>query len=414
MVGADGHPAGISGQVIDAVRHRLARAVPGEVMGPGRHRLALGPPFPARVLELTDQLLLLGVHADHRIRGALMGLDLLVDVPELRIAVRVPLALDGLGVALQAEPLGPQQVTNGVGADPVTLAGQLRRQVAGQLGRPPQRRHRITALLRLHQGQQRRAQPRIQIGGLLAAAARPAHPAQRLHPGIQLTGSQRHRGLADPGGLGHHPDPAMPQRPGLGPHQQPPLPLIQMRKDHLKLRRQHLPGFLHSAHTTPMCQISGSYGLFFCKLLLPAGRRDPARRAGRPPRAAAPEHRHRRGDRAARRRRRPGDAPNRCVLPAAAPQPACSRRRLRAAVLIWHRLSARVQLPDNREPGRRGAAAFAQVASRHSGRCCPIRKLSGNNPGGCDGNLIAECDCAREFRLRLIRLIRRGYGVSAG
>ena len=32
--------------------------------------------------------------------------------------------------------------------------------------------------------------------------------------------------------------------------------------------------------------------------------------------------------------------PNRCALPAAAPGPARSRRRLRAAVLIWHRLSA--------------------------------------------------------------------------
>ena len=58
----------------------------------------------------------------------------------------------------------------------------------------------------------------------------------------------------------------MPQRPGLGPHQQTPLPLVQMREDHLELRRQHLPGFLHSAHTTPMCRILGSYGLFFCKL----------------------------------------------------------------------------------------------------------------------------------------------------
>ena len=57
-----------------------------------------------------------------------MGLDLLVDVPELRVPVRVPLALDRLGVALQAEPLGPQQVTDGVGADPVALAGQLGRQ----------------------------------------------------------------------------------------------------------------------------------------------------------------------------------------------------------------------------------------------------------------------------------------------
>ncbi len=266
MVGADRHPAGVRGQVIDAVRHRLAHAVPREVVGPGRRRLTLGPPFPARVLELADQLFLLGVHADHRIAGGLVSLDLLDDVPELRVPVRVPPALDGLGVALQAEPLGPQQVTHGVGADPVTLAGELGRQVAGRLGCPPQRRHRITPLLRFHQGQQRRAQTRIQIGGLLAAAARPARPAQRLRPGIQLIDSQRHRGLADPGGLGHRPDPAMSQRPGLGPHQQPPLPLIQMREDHLKLRRQHLPGFLHSAHTTPMCQTPGSYGLFFCKL----------------------------------------------------------------------------------------------------------------------------------------------------
>jgi hypothetical protein len=29
-----------------------------------------------------------------------------------------------------------------------------------------------------------------------------------------------------------------------------------------------------------------------------------------------------------------------------------------------------LQLPDNREPGHVGAAAFAQVASRHGGRCC--------------------------------------------
>ena len=60
----------------------------------------------------------------------------------------------------------------------------------------------------------------------------------------------------------------------------------------------------------------------------------PARWPGRPPRAAPPEHCHRRGDRAAGRRRRPGRAPNRCVLPAATPGPACPRRRLRAAVLI--------------------------------------------------------------------------------
>ena len=245
MVGADGHPAGVRGQVIDPVRHRLARAVPGEVMGPGRRRLALGPPLAARVLELADQLLLLGVHADHRIGGVLVGLDLLVDVPELRVPVRVPLALDRLGVALQAEPLGPQQVTDGVGADPVALAGQLGRQVAGRLGGPPQRRHRITPLLRLHQGQQRRAQPRIQISGPLAPAARPPRPAQRLcrrSPAHRRPGTPWPRGPRRPGppaGSRRAPAPG-PRRPsaaaaaahpgaGRSPRTSPPEPALLPR-----------------------------------------------------------------------------------------------------------------------------------------------------------------------------------------
>src|SRR5260370_34804322 len=108
-------------------------------MRAGDRGLALGQPFPARVLELADQFLLLGVDADHRVGGVLMGLDLPADVAELRVPVRVPLALDGLGVALQAEPLRPQQVTHAVGADPVALAGALARPVAGGLASPAPR-----------------------------------------------------------------------------------------------------------------------------------------------------------------------------------------------------------------------------------------------------------------------------------
>ncbi len=80
----------------------------------------------------------------------------------------------------------------------MALAGQLVRQVAGRLRRPPQRRHRIAPLLRLDQGQQRRAQPGIQVGRPLAALARLTGPAQRLGAGVQLIHPQGHRGLADP------------------------------------------------------------------------------------------------------------------------------------------------------------------------------------------------------------------------
>ena len=113
-------------------RQDLAQPV-GHASGRGGP-LALGPPLPARVLELPDQLLLLGVHADHR----------------------------------------------------------------------------ITALFRLDQGQQHRAQPGVQHGGPLTSPAWPASPAQRVRPGVQLIDPEGHGGLADPGGPGHCPDPAVP------------------------------------------------------------------------------------------------------------------------------------------------------------------------------------------------------------
>jgi hypothetical protein len=44
-------------------------------------------PFPAGILEVPDELLLLGVHRDHRVPCVEEGLDLLVEVVELGIPV---------------------------------------------------------------------------------------------------------------------------------------------------------------------------------------------------------------------------------------------------------------------------------------------------------------------------------------
>jgi hypothetical protein len=52
-------------------------------MGADFGRLALRPPFPAAVLVLPDQLLLLGVHTDHRLAGRLVSPGLLADVTEV-------------------------------------------------------------------------------------------------------------------------------------------------------------------------------------------------------------------------------------------------------------------------------------------------------------------------------------------
>ena len=222
----------------------------GEVVGAtlpgspsGRHSR---PPL----AKSPDQLLLLGVDADHRLAGRLVSPGLLADVAELGVPVGVPGALDGLGVGLQAEPLVPQQVSDRIRGDPVPLAGQLGRQ-----------RPRWTSPS--------------------TAAATSGHPAPPARPAPAAPGAARDPGprpacgprpAGGPGPAAHRPAsssltpsdtvasrtpaaratsriPPCPA-PGFGPHQQPPLPLIQMREDRPELRRQHLladPDYAHAA-----------------------------------------------------------------------------------------------------------------------------------------------------------------------
>jgi hypothetical protein len=67
VVDADAHPAGIVGDVIDAVWRRPAKLRNDEVVHP--HRLGLTPRavFAAAILEIADQLLLLGIDRDRRL-----------------------------------------------------------------------------------------------------------------------------------------------------------------------------------------------------------------------------------------------------------------------------------------------------------------------------------------------------------
>ena len=70
MVGADRHPAGVRGHVVDAVRDRLAEFLVGEVVDVDRAPVMPGRlVLPAAVLEVADQFLLLGVDRDDRLPG---------------------------------------------------------------------------------------------------------------------------------------------------------------------------------------------------------------------------------------------------------------------------------------------------------------------------------------------------------
>jgi hypothetical protein len=103
----------------------------------------------------------------------------------------------------------------------------------------------------------------------------------------------------------------------------------------------------------------------------PARRTRPGTPGRSSPGAAPPGHRHRRGTRAACRRRRPGGAPGQRPLPAVPPAPARYRHRQRAAVLTRHRPPSSYRAGDTFFKERPGAtlplAAAAGISGLHPG-----------------------------------------------
>ena len=178
MVDAEIDPAGVGGDVVDAVGRHLAEFGDHEVVHPHRLGLALGTQLTAAILEVADQLLLLGVDRDGRLAGSLERLDLRVDVLELCVAVGMGGTFACLAVGLQAEAQTPQQP-----ADQLLTGGEA------ALG---QRRTRWRWLLLTHSkaasgspriadctsSLQRLQKPRFRLGLWLTAAARSANPAR--------------------------------------------------------------------------------------------------------------------------------------------------------------------------------------------------------------------------------------------
>jgi len=88
------------------------------------------PPFPPDVLEVADQLLLLGIHRNHRLMLCQGFGHALIDMRELRIAVRMVAALADLAVGLQTELPLRQQFSHHRMAHGIALRTQFRGQTA--------------------------------------------------------------------------------------------------------------------------------------------------------------------------------------------------------------------------------------------------------------------------------------------
>jgi hypothetical protein len=151
VVGSDVDKAGAPAQVVDPVGVGSRQGRRRKVVTVDRERLLGGPPLAARVDVVADQLLLLRVHRDDWLTTRERGANLLVDVPKLRVAIRMVAALLGLSVALKAVPHGAQELRNLLMAERVPLCRQLGGQRPSALARPAQWGLGIAARQRLHQ-----------------------------------------------------------------------------------------------------------------------------------------------------------------------------------------------------------------------------------------------------------------------
>ena len=80
-------PAVVGGQVIDPVGDGAAQFRDQEVVGPNLFGIAARAPFAARVLEVPDQFLLLGIDRDDRLPLGQGGAHRAIEVGELGIAI---------------------------------------------------------------------------------------------------------------------------------------------------------------------------------------------------------------------------------------------------------------------------------------------------------------------------------------
>jgi hypothetical protein len=231
MVHAHADPSGVGREIVDAVGHRPAEFPDQEVMHPDLFGFALRPPFPAAVLEVANKLLLLRIDRDHRLAGCQRLGHAAIDMLELRVAIRMLVALARLAIGLQAEMASLEQLADHGMADPVTPLRQFRRQSAQALARPAQRRHRVAPLAGRHQQQEVVHQRCVRQHQRFAATTRTANAA-RVQPGRigQLIKAPTDRARRDAGRARHSRDTPIPRGTRLARRKNTTAPLVQMRK----------------------------------------------------------------------------------------------------------------------------------------------------------------------------------------
>src|SRR5450759_4878755 len=181
-----------------------------------------GPPLPPVVLVVPDEVPFLGVHADYRPAGLLVGAGLRVEIAELGVAVGMELPSRTFALAYK---LNPAERSN---CRPSTNSPD----VPAPSARPPACEWTSTSTATPtsdHPGYRDPPwppRPPADPDPLRSTAydrlhAWPAHPAHRSRPGRQIPQARCDRVRRHPGSPGDQRDPATPELSSLCPEYQP-------------------------------------------------------------------------------------------------------------------------------------------------------------------------------------------------
>src|ERR1035441_5321662 len=252
----DRHHALVGLHVEHAEWDRVPEILVLEIVGADLHRPARRLVLPPDSLEIAYQFSLFAVHADHRLARLKRRPSDLVDIPKLRVAIRMILALTRLLVGVQPIAEALEQLPDRPITNLVPGRRQRPRELLQALRGPPQRRHRIPTRIRIHQPlkipQQRR------IGHRQPRTPRPPTtdlPRLQPHTLPQLLDPTLHRVLRDPRRTRNRSNPATPTRPSLTRRPNPPLTLVQLRTQPSKTLRNlrfidHAPAIRHPPPNT--------------------------------------------------------------------------------------------------------------------------------------------------------------------
>lgn len=167
----------IAGHIVDPIRNRLAIGIAGKISG--QHRACFAAPGAPGVLEIADQFLLLGIHANCRLFSLQKRASLAGQIAHLLVSVGILSFAAFLAIVAQRVTQLLQQTPDGFTADLKLLATQLFNQLA----------QRLTDPLRAVDGVARRrilqqpAQCFKELGSFFSIVGRPA-PARRT-PGVR-------------------------------------------------------------------------------------------------------------------------------------------------------------------------------------------------------------------------------------